>query len=476
MKNLKTKIKKATSILTLFSLLALGGTSCTKGGDIEAQRAFQTITLDYWTVFNSPDDYNQVIANYQALHPNIRINVQKFRFEEYEEKLLNALAEDRGPDIFSVHHTWLPEYRTKLFPLPSSTTLAVQQVQGTVKKEVVTSFRTTRSLNQTQLRQQFVEQVYEDVVIDELAIVDGEPVFGEPQIYGLPAAFDTMVLYYNRDLLDNAGISTPAVTWNEFQDHVSRLARFDSQKNILTAGAAIGTANNTPRAVDILSILMMQNGAVMEEDGLVQFHKFPPNLSGERNLPPGLQALEFYTSFGNQNRQNFTWDEDQIDGFEAFLQGKTAYFFGYSYHDPQIKALAPQVNLGVTTLPIIQGNTPIYFANYWAESVSRKTRNPDAAWDFIQYLTSAEGASAFLATTKKPTARRDLIPAQEEDPDLFVYASQALTSRSWYDGQDAAAMEGIMKDLITDTLAGVGDIDDLIELAAERVQQTYRVR
>jgi multiple sugar transport system substrate-binding protein len=474
---MKTKICKTAVLGMLLVAVTFGGVSCRRGGSIEAQQAYRPIELEYWTVFNSPDDFREVIADYQAIHPNVRINVKKFRYEEYEQQLLNALAEDRGPDIFSLHNTWLPAYRTKLFPLPSVTTLAYQSVTGSIKKEVITEFRSTRSVNEADLRLSFLEQVYKDVFLREATIVEDQIQQGDPKIYALPLAFDTMVMYFNRDLLDNAGLAQPARAWHEFQEHVQRLARFDSQGNILTAGTALGTSNNVPRSVDVLSVLMMQNGAEMinAEDGQVNFHRIPEALRGTRSTIPGEEALRFYTSFANQNNRNYTWNDDQVDGFEAFLQGKVAYFFGYAYHLEQIRGLAPRLNFGISNLPQIQGNPEVHLANYWVEAVSRKTQDVDAAWDFLQFATSATEAQKFVRASKKPTARRDLVDAQLEDTDLFVFASQLLRAKSWYTGQDAGAMEGIMKTLIDDTLAGRDDLDELLQLAAERVQQTLRL-
>ena len=473
---MKQTFARRVVVFGLLATMALTGQSCRKGGSLDAQRAYQNITLQYWTVFNSPDDFQKIASDYQALHPNIRVEVKKFRFDEYEDKLLNALAEDRGPDIFSVHNTQIPEYRTKLLPLPETTTLAQQVVTGSLKKEVSTELVTTRSLNEFDVRSQFVEQVYNDVYLPQLTLdSEQKPVLGAKAVYGLPLAMDTLVLYYNRDLLDNAGIAQPARTWNEFQEQVGRIARFDSKGNILVAAAPLGTADNTPRSVDILALLMMQNGSDMvNADGEVDFHRIPDSLRGQRSAIPGEEALQFYTGFANANQRSYTWNDKQIDGFEAFLQGKAAYFFGYAYHLDEIRALAPKLNLGVANMPQIQGNKEIYFANYWVESVSRKTAYPDASWDFIQFLTSAAESQKYLESAKKPTARRDLIQPQLDNPDLVIFASQVLQSRSWYNGQQAAAAESIMKQLIRDALAGVDEYDKLLQLAAERVQQTYR--
>lgn len=473
---MKKRIQTVTSII-LLAAVALTGVSCTKGGTSEAQRAYQPIVLNYWTVFNSPEDYNQVIADYTALHPNVRIDVKKFRFEEYEEQLVDALAEDRGPDIYSVHNSWVSAYRPKLFPLPPTTTMAYQYTTGSISKEVVTEFRTTRSLNPVDLQQDFLGQVFKDVYLPQTYIEEGQLKEAGEQIYALPVSFDTMVLYYNRDLLDNDGIPQPPTAWHEFQDDVQQMARFNSEGDILAAGGAIGTAFNLPRSVDLLSALMIQNGADMynEESGEVSFAEIPDALRGTRSTIPGEEALRFYTSFANENNRNYTWNERQPNAFEAFVQGKVAYFFGYNYHKEQIEGLAPKLNFGIAPFPQIQGNPEVYYANYWVEGVSQKTRNVDAAWDFVQFMASAAESEKFVTQTKKPTARRDLVNLQLQDPELAVFASQLLRSQSWYNGQDPEAMEAIMKTLITDTLNGEADLDDLLDLAANRVQQTYRL-
>ncbi len=473
---MKQKRMRGILAIALLATFALTGQSCLRGGSQTAQQAYQDITLQYWTVFNSPDHFSEVLADYQTIHPNIDIEIKKFRFDEYEQMLLNALAEDRGPDIFSVHNTQIPEYRTKLYPMPETTTLATQVVEGSLKKEVITQLVTTRSLNEYDLRSQFFEQVYKDVYVPSVSLdAENRPIYGAKSIHGLPIAMDTLVMFYNRDLLDNAGVAQPAQTWSEFQEQVGRIARFDSRGNILVAAAALGTADNTPRAADILALLMLQNGAEMvTEEGEVNFHRIPEALRGQRSGIPGEEALLFYTGFANANQRSYTWNANQVDGFEAFLQGKSAYFFGYAYHVDEIKALAPRLNYGISNMPQIQGNPEVHFANYWVEGVSRKTAYPDAAWDFVQFMTSAQEAQKYLESAQKPTARRDLITPQLDNPDLVIFASQLLRARSWYNGQDAAAAEGIIKQLIRDALAGVDDFDELLQLAAERVQQTYR--
>src|SRR3972149_3432793 len=242
--------KKLLIILPLLAMVFLG-LGC-KGASREVQQALQPVTLNWWRVFDDQNDFAATIAAYQALHPHITINYRRLRPEEFEDQLLNALAEDRAPDIVSLHNTWLRKYQSKLAPMPPTTTLPYQCVTGTLKKEITTELRTTPSINLRDLQSRFLDVVSEDAVIVDAS----NPANPIRRVYGLPTSVDTMVLYFNRDLLNNAGTPQPPATWDQFQEQVKRLTRQDSLGNITQAGAGFGAANNIPSYFDILSLLI----------------------------------------------------------------------------------------------------------------------------------------------------------------------------------------------------------------------------
>lgn len=460
---MKTKI---FFIFLIFIFIATAGLTCGKP-TVPAQ--YKPITLNYWRVWDDQDTFNDVIAAYQVIHPNITINYRRLRYEEYKKELLEAFAQDRGPDIFSIQNTWVGEYKPLITPLPASITLPYPRVTGTIKKETIIELKTTASLTLRQLRNNFVDVVYKDVVIPTEVSKDQF----EDKIYGLPLSVDSLALFYNRDLLNNAGIPQPPTTWNQFQEQVVKITKLDTKGNLLLSGGAIGTSGNVERSTDILSILMMQNGAEMMTDSSVTFHRIPPD-QPERPMPPGQEALIFYTDFANPSKEVYCWNSTMEDSLEAFIAGKTAFFFGYSYHIPEIRARAPKLNYGITKLPQIEGNREINYANYWVEVVSKKTKNINEAWDFIQYITAVENVPKHLEKAKKPTALRGLINSQLENLDLSVFASQILTSDSWYRGKDADAAEAIFKEMIDTVVSGLMTADKAINLAAGKVAQTIR--
>jgi ABC-type glycerol-3-phosphate transport system substrate-binding protein len=217
---------------------------------------------------------------------------------------------------------------------------------------------------------------------------------------------------------------------------------------------------------------MMQNGTKMTDGDQVTFDKMPAELAG-RDTPPADSAVTFYTDFANPAKEVYTWNDKQPDSLQAFASGQTAFFFGYSYQLPQIVAQAPKLNLGIAALPQIRDNPTVNFSNYWVEGVSKKSVNQNWAWDFIEFASSADQASKYLAAAERPTALRSLIDQQTQDINLSVFASEMLTAKSWYRGKSDADCEQAISDLIYSALNG-GNIRDAVTNAANRVEETYQ--
>jgi maltose-binding protein MalE len=251
------------------------------------------------------------------------------------------------------------------------------------------------------------------------------------------------------------------------------MTRLDSQGNVLQAGAAIGTANNIERSTDILGLLMLQAGTPMANaQGLATFNQTPPGYA--RGTRPATEALNFYTGYASPASQIYTWNELMPNSLQAFMAGQTAFFFGYAYHIPIIKAQAPKLNFEVAQIPQVS-DQPINYANYWMETISKKSANQDEAWDFIIYITTNQEVNKkYLATAKKPCALRSLIVEQQKDLYLEPFASQLLTASSWYKGKDVVAAEKILKSMISDNLEGVMNTDQIIDMGVTKINQTIR--
>ncbi|MEK7072913.1 MAG: extracellular solute-binding protein [Patescibacteria group bacterium] len=468
---IRSFFRRSTALVAISALL-LSGAGCTKGVSADVVAATRPFTLQFWGTFDDSDAFEQIITRYRALRPHITVEYKKLRPEEYEKTLINALAEDKGPDIFMVHNTQVTEYQSKLLPLPSSLKLPVREQQGTIQKQVVTVIRQVPSLSIRQLQSQFVDVVAGDVVLPTEEATTGGGRQTVNRIYGLPLSVDTLALYFNKTLLNRAGIPEAPRSWTEIQAAAKnkKLTIYDASQRITQSAIAIGTAGNVERSVDVLQLLMMQNRATMaDENSNVAFNQRPSSAVGELN--PGAEAAVFYTDFANPVKEVYTWNDTMPSSLEAFAGGRTAMFLGYSYHLPLIRARAPKLDVGIAPIPQI--GDEINFANYWVNSVSKKSAHPDEAWDFVQFVAAQDQAKTYLDITKRPTALRALVGAQREDLDIGVFAAQALTAKSWYKGSDAAAMETAFKDLIRDVLANPSNPQQWVEIAAQKVEQTY---
>jgi ABC-type glycerol-3-phosphate transport system substrate-binding protein len=463
-------LKRLRTFVLIPLVIALLGQGCTKKLPQNIIDATKPMTLVWWSVFDDSDALQSTITAYRAMHPNVSIDLKIMRVDEYENALVNALAEDRGPDIFSMHNTWIPKYQVKLAPIPDTITVPFTTVKGTIKKEAVTEMRTSPGLSVKDLKNQYIDAVSNDVI---LYVPQAPPAQGsKDQIFALPLSADSLALFYNKDLLNAAGIPEPPAYWDDFQKMVPKLTRQDKQGNIVQSGAALGTAKNVERHSDILSTLMMQNGTQMGNVNGPTFQLTPPELQG-RPTPPADDAVIFYTDFANPAKEVYTWNDKMPDSLVAFAAGQTAFFFGYDYNLPTIRAQAPKLNLGIAKLPQIRENPEVNFANYWVEGVSKKSKYQNWAWDFLEFAAAAPQAAKYLDAAKRPTALRSLIEKQAADIDLSVFASQMLTAKSWYHGRDDAASEQAFSDLIYSVLNG-SNVRQAVINAANRVGETYR--
>jgi multiple sugar transport system substrate-binding protein len=459
MKNF-TKNKKLTILVILLVVFIISGFKCGGPPSGLSLGTPRPITLQYWKVWEDKSNMQPLISAYTAMHPHIKIEYRNLTFAEFEKELLNALAVDRGPDIFSIHTSWLNDYTNKITPLPSQITIPYVVHQGTIKKETYTEKRTKNTLSLRDLRELFPDVVYENQLINN-------------KIYGLPLSIDSLALYYNKDLLNNAGIISPPKTWAEFQEQVIKLTKQTARGEIVQAGAAFGTADNVERSQDLLALLMMQNGTVMTDSrNNISIDRIPAGLS----IHPAAQALNFYTSYASPAKQVYTWNNNMDNSLQAFMAGKTGFFFGYAYQLPTIKTQAPSLRFEIAPMPQTSTDSAnkINYANYWIETVSQKSEHIDEAWDFIVFITTnAANNKKYLTSSQKPTALKSFIKEQSEDLDLGAFVSQLLTVKSWYQGKNALQSEEIFKQMIRDNLKGLLPAEEIIKLSTKQLKLIY---
>jgi multiple sugar transport system substrate-binding protein len=460
-------IKRILSVLVLCSSLVLMGAGC--GGGSSAAPVQQKVTLKFWSVFDDESMYRDLFAAYKVQHPNVTIEFKKFRPEEYEKELIRALADGTGPDIFSVHNTKMAEFQSLLAPMPTQVNISYLVTKGTLRKETVLEARQEATISQRAYKAQFVDAVAADAILN---YSPDAKTAAQPRIYGFPFSMDTLALFYNKELLNRAGIAEAPADWDSFNEAVKKLTKYDAAGGVAQSGAALGTVKNVDRSADIISVLMMQNGAVMaDENGRPAFHEVPRGTP--QGVFPGLDAVTFYTDFANPVKEVYTWNDSYPLSVSAFARGQTAFMLGYSYDIPILTASAPKLNYGIAPLPQIAGGRVVNYPNYWIQGVSKTSKFGDYAWNFLDYASRPQNVTKYLAKSSHPTAVRSLIGSQVEDEKIGVFAGQLLTTQSWYHGLDSDAAFKALSDLSTTILVGTDDPKKAISQTAQVVGQTY---
>jgi len=397
------------------------------------------IELTWWKTFETSENVQDLIADYQATHKNVTINYVKKDINSYEQELVNALASGTGPDIFTIHNDWLPKHNDKIAPMPA--TLMSQRVyQDTFLECATTDF-----------------------------VKDGK-------IYAVPLAVDLLALYYNKDILGTANISLPPKTWPELVTDVQKITKFSKPGVFLRSGVAMGTSDNVNRAVDILSLLMMQNGTKFYSDDLnsATFDQNKPVADSSESFNPGATALDFYTQFADTSKTSYTWNSRNDMSIDAFTQGKVGMMISYSYLLPTIKDRAPNLNFGVAPVPQVSSDVDkVNFANYWGESVSKASKNQLAAWDFLNFITSNAELQKYYAKHKQISSRKDLLPTQSQDTDIGVFAENALTAKSVYK-QDSETFEAAFLKMINDVVLKNFTPEEAIRNATQQINLTLQ--
>lgn len=375
----------------------------------------QTGEISFWgpvpeTVFS------QALADFDTRFRSISVTYREIKSEIYTEELINALASGRGPDVFVLPQDHIVKHKDKVFILTQDT---------------------------------YPLRAYRDNFL-ELATVYVTP----EGIIGLPFQVDPLVLYWNRDLFQSAGLIKTPTTWDEFQNAAESLKIVDGQ-TILQAGAAMGTFNNIKNAKDILALLMLQTGSAIVDPETLR-----PVFAnrGDEILSPAEEALLLFNSFSDPRKDTYTWNRFMPEALEAFSSGRLAMYIGYASDLNKILAKNPHLNFDVAEVPQIRNIAKITFGKSFALVISRQSQNIAASLTFMYDLTDFNQQKLIAENSLVPPTLRTLLAQKQENPILDVFYKAAIRSHAWLD-PDPARTLSIWKEMVESVLSGAKKIN-----------------
>lgn len=343
------------------------------------------ITLTWWGLWEDSSIVVPLISEYEQQNPGIKISYVKQSHQDYRERLTNALAQGSGPDIFRFHNTWVPMFKGELDSVPASVMSAAEYAES-----------------------------YFSIISSDLTNATG--------LAGIPLGYDALTLYINEDIFEETGKSVPT-TWDDLRQLAIELTTKDEQGTIIQSGVALGRTENVDHWPEILGLMMLQNGADPAK---------PTDKRAE-------DALTYFTIFSSVDG---VWDETLPASTVSFAAGKLAMYLGPTWRAFEISQQNPELRFKTVPLPQLPKDTPtqpdISYATYWAEGVWTRSPNKEAAWDFMDYISSRTSLEKMYQNASKtrafgePYPKTDMAELLASHPITGSVVALAPDAQSWY--------------------------------------------
>lgn len=383
-------------IIALILVGAIGGAAYLFFGNrsLPTAQGDRPINLVYWGMWEENDTLRSVIKDFEGKNPGVTIQYSPQSPKDYNDRLISACGRNQCPDVFRFHSTWAGAYN---------------------QRGLLASMPTSVMSNGE------FEQAFYPVVSTDLKTPTG--------YVGIPLMYDGLGLYINKRILQASGKSVPT-TWDELRTLSNSLTIRGPEGSIDRSGIALGTANNIDHFSDILTILILQNGGSPAKP-----EAFGSGAASQGNGQASLvgDALTFYTQFARSDK---VWDETLPNSTYAFAIEKTAMILAPAWRAAEIKKINPNFEFEVYPIPQLPGK-PVTYANYWAEGVSKVSKEQDTAWKFLKYMSTRETLQK-LNGVPAGQAMREVYPRQDmaellaSDPYAGAIVRQAPSSRSFY--------------------------------------------
>ena len=188
--------------------------------------------------------------------------------------------------------------------------------------------------------------------------------------YGIPIGFTTHALFYNKDIFKEAGIAEPTNDWT--WDDVKKAAKTITEKCDGKKGFSF---QMKPDPYDYEMYLWSNGTAYVNEDG---------ELEGNLNSD---EAKEVFAMFQEMEKDEYAVATEK-SGTDEFRSGNTAM---YVYGSWSINTLKEDgVNFGVVNIPSFDKQPSVSILSSSGISMSKDSKNKEAAWEFIKFWTSEE--------------------------------------------------------------------------------------
>ncbi|WP_447911889.1 ABC transporter substrate-binding protein [Microbacterium phyllosphaerae] len=253
----------AAAVLALSACSSQAGGESSSGGDV-------TLSYAIWDENQKPA-MEDIAAAFEKENPNVTIDIQVTPYKEYFTKLQTAATGGSAADVFWMNGPNFPLYASngQLAPLDDAGIDAADYPQGLI----------------------------------DLYTFDGK-------LYGAPKDFDTVALWYNKELFDAAGVDYPTAgwTWDDFTAAAAALTD--------PATGQFGVAASQYGQENFYNSIAQAGGEVISADGTESGYGSPEALAG----------IELWTDLIEAGSSPTAQQMTDTNPEDFFLSGKVAMF------------------------------------------------------------------------------------------------------------------------------------------------------
>ena len=288
----------------------------------------------------SENDIRAMTSDFEKQHPDVKVNLEFVPYEALHDKIVAARgAGGNGYDVVLFDAIWPAEFSR--FDL-------LQDVSSRIAPDE---------------REKIFPGAMNTVVY-------------QGKNLGMPWILDTKYLYYNKAMLDKAGIKTPPVSWQQVMDDAKVL----KDKGIVKY-PLVWSWSQAEALVCDYTTLVSGFGGSFYQNGKLDF-----------STPASLKAVTLMKTSLDQGLSNPASREYlEEDVRKAFSNGDAAFALNWTYmynmaNDPKQSKVAGDV--GIVPAPGDTPDKPGAVNGSMGLGIAKASQHPEEAWQYIHYLTS----------------------------------------------------------------------------------------
>ena len=417
-------MKRAMFVILLASLLL----AACGGGKAAAPLGPAEITFMMWGAPEEQAVWQAVVDDFQAAQPNVKVKVEVSDWDSYWTKLNTLIAGSTPPDVFAMDAPLYLDWQSRG---------ALLNLQPYIDANPG-----------------FLDGFYPQT-LTAYKLADG--------YYGLPRDFQTVVVFYNKDMFDAAGVSYPSADWT-YDDMLAIAKQLTRDTN------GDGKIDQYGMWTDTWDMELFWSEAIWAYGGEIISPDHSKTLIGEGGARDAWKMIDSFYKEGAMPGPT-TSGEYGTDLFQAGVSAMTTIG-----HWAVPGYVAANLNFGVAPMPKgPQGAaTSVNSAGF---VISKDSKNAQAAFEFIKFALSAAGQKrlaelGFAIPVLKAVAESDAYLKQPGDLDqkLFLDSLAFAHMKPVFKGYEEWA--GVIGDGLTPVFDGDAPLDatlDEVVAAADEV-------